>query len=227
MTDVFPRRNLPDDGKGHSAEPWGREVEKRIVGAESSLETLQQSFSGQNRNTASSLGDLATQASNLARQVQDLTGRVSYSTSNPSLSQQWTNQLLTPYTWGPSLSFTLSEPRVVSFQFIVNGTVYAGASATTTAAFAYLQGTLFVDGSEVSNSFKGAIGTNIGTQPNTNRASMYQGMLVARAIVSLGAGNHTFQGGFNQRNAEVIGGAGNAYVTAEAPALFVDVLQLG
>lgn len=227
MSDVFPRRNLPDDGKGHSAEPWGREVEKRIVGNESSLLSLQQSFQGQNRNTASSLGDLATQASNLARQVQDLAGRVSYSVSNPSLSQQWNTPTSTPYAWGPAVSFTLTEPRVVAVQSIVNGTVYTAATATTTAAFAFLQGALFVDGSVVTDGARGQMGTNVGSAPNTNRTSTYDGVIISRTLVTLGTGAHTVQGGFNQRNAEVIGGTGTAYVIAAAPAVFVDVLQLG
>lgn len=54
--DVFPRRNLPV-----ASEQWGREVERRILGAEASLERLNQSVSGMNRNIASSLQLLADQ----------------------------------------------------------------------------------------------------------------------------------------------------------------------
>lgn len=227
MSDVFPRRNLPDDGKGHSAEPWGREVEKRIVDNEGSLLSLQQSFQGQNRNTASSLGDLATQASNLARQVQDLTGRVGYATSNSALSQQWTTSTTTPYAWGPSLSFTLTESRVVSVQSIVNGLVYTAATSASTASFAYFQGTLFVNGSVITDGARGEMGTNVGVAPNTNRTSTYNGVILTRTLVTLGAGTHTIQGGFASRDVTVSGGTGTAYVTASAPSLFVDVLQLG
>lgn len=56
MADVFPRRNLPPQ-----AEQWGREVESRVVSAESDIGAIQQALSGQNRNTASSLSVLARQ----------------------------------------------------------------------------------------------------------------------------------------------------------------------
>lgn len=56
MADVFPRRNLPGD-----AEQWGREVEKRVAAVDSTLESVQQSVQGQNRNTASSLSVIAAQ----------------------------------------------------------------------------------------------------------------------------------------------------------------------
>lgn len=54
--DVFPRRNLPD-----GAEPWGRAHDDRVLGLERDVQSLGQSLSGQNRNTASSLASLADQ----------------------------------------------------------------------------------------------------------------------------------------------------------------------
>lgn len=54
--DVFPRRNLPD-----GAEQWGRAHDDRVLGLERDVQSLGQSLSGQNRNTASSLASLADQ----------------------------------------------------------------------------------------------------------------------------------------------------------------------
>lgn len=56
MPDIYPRRNLPGD-----ADVWGRTVEVRQDSTEMSVEMLQQSVQGQNRNTASSLQVLAGQ----------------------------------------------------------------------------------------------------------------------------------------------------------------------
>lgn len=60
MPDVFPRRNLSAD-----AEPWGREVEKRIVDMEGVASAAKSGVAGQNRTTASTLGDLTRQLQRL------------------------------------------------------------------------------------------------------------------------------------------------------------------
>lgn len=64
MTDVFPPRNLPPE-----AEEWGREVETRIYLAENSSLSSGQSISGLNRNTSTTLQDLASQVQELEVQV--------------------------------------------------------------------------------------------------------------------------------------------------------------
>lgn len=61
MTDVFPPWNAPD-----LMVPWSRAVQDRIVAAEEQISVLQQSVSGQNRNSASSLGSLADQIRNIS-----------------------------------------------------------------------------------------------------------------------------------------------------------------
>ena len=61
MTDVFPPWNAPD-----LMVPWSRAVQDRIVAAEGQISVLQQSVSGQNRNSASSLGSLADQIRNIS-----------------------------------------------------------------------------------------------------------------------------------------------------------------
>lgn len=61
MTDVFPPWNAPD-----LMVPWSRAVQGRIVAAEEQISVLQQSVSGQNRNSASSLGSLADQIRNIS-----------------------------------------------------------------------------------------------------------------------------------------------------------------
>lgn len=60
MTDVFPRRNLSSD-----SEPWGREVESRIVTLEGIAGAAKSGISGQNRTTAATLGDLSRQLARL------------------------------------------------------------------------------------------------------------------------------------------------------------------
>lgn len=213
MTDVFPRRNLPED-----AEQWGRAHDDRVVSLEKQIEALGQSLSGQNRNSASSIQTLATQ-------VKDLVGRVAYNTSSTD-SQTWTTPSVTPFTFGPTLSFTLTDSRVVSLQSIVSGTVYTLATNASTSAFAYLKGAIFLNGSLIPSA-SGEMGTNVGILPNTGRASTYSGTLSSRALIALNAGTYTIQGGFTERNAQVSGSpaSGNAYVSAANPFVFVDVLQ--
>lgn len=212
MTDVFPRRNLPIE-----AEPWGRAHDERVIALEDGVTRLGQSLSGQNRNSASSIQTLADQ-------VKDLVGRVSYNTSSAD-SQTWTTPS-GPYTWGPGLSFTLTEPRVVSLEFSVSGMVYTLASNATSSAVAHLKGAIFLNGSMIPGA-QGEMGTNVGVLPNTGRASTYSGTLTARSLVSLTAGTYTVQGGFSTRNAELNGSppSGSVTVSATSPFIFVDVLQ--
>lgn len=63
MPDIFPRRNLPND-----AEQWGRAHDERVLSVEGQIETIRQSLSGQNRNTASSLESLANQLRSIEAQ---------------------------------------------------------------------------------------------------------------------------------------------------------------
>ena len=67
MTDVFPPWNAPD-----LMVPWSRAVQDRIVAAEEQISVLQQSVSGQNRNSASSLGSLADQIRNISAVQADI-----------------------------------------------------------------------------------------------------------------------------------------------------------
>lgn len=65
--DVFPRRDLPFE-----AEPWGREVEERVIGLENAVLSSDQSITGENRTSAASLGVLARQLSTLSVVVEDV-----------------------------------------------------------------------------------------------------------------------------------------------------------
>lgn len=215
MVDIFPRRNLPP-----LAEPWGREVEKRSNDHELQIESLGQGLSGQNRNTASSLAVIAQQIEDIQTTQADLSGRVSYSTSS-SESQSWTSTQPNNQPWGPTLSFTLNEARVVSLQFTLAGTVVVTTSSgTATSGYAHLRPMLFLNG--------GSVGP---TQPWLH-ADLYgagtslTAPVEARALVDLPAGDHTLQGGFARR--QLITNQGVplfGIVGADNPGLIVDVLQ--
>lgn len=214
--DVFPPMNLPDDGKGQSAVPWGRAVQDRVVTVEGRVEALSQALGGQNRSNASSI-------QNLAQQISDLSGRVGYSTDS-TLTQTWTSDQPTDSPWGPVLNFDLTEPRVISIQFSVLGRVLTVAQSTSSAAFATLRAMIFVNGSGVGGS-RGEIATNVGIAPTSYRASDLTNTLVSRVLVSLPAGSHVIQGGFAARYANTIGSPASAQITASNPAIFLDVLQ--
>lgn len=209
MVDVFPRRNLPP-----LAEQWGREVENRVVSSEGSIESLQQSLSGQNRNTASSL-------SVLARQVSDLLGRVSHSLSS-SDSQSWTSSQPNNQPWGPVLDFTLTEARTVSVTFMVEGQARISALGGVASGSSRIAPTLFVNGSRVGPTQPGVIVDLPGT---TGASTDISAPLQARALLTLPAGLHSLQGGFQFRTVTATSGTAVGLTASRGPQLYVDVLQ--
>lgn len=209
MTDVFPRRNLPDE-----AEPWGREHDKRVIALETGLDSLQKGLQGQNRNTASSLASLGDQ-------IRDLTGRVSYSNTSTD-SQSWTTTQANNQPWGPSLSFTLTESRTVSLTFVVAGTARIAALGGVASGYSSLVPTLFLDGSII-----GPVqpGLNV-VLPGTSGASAELGAPIqGRVLATLPSGTHIFQGGFQFRQIVVTSGSGTGIISAANPQLYVEVLQ--
>lgn len=76
-TDVFPRRNLPDE-----AEEWGRKVEERIVALEGVGQVLGGKAQGVNRTQASSLQDLAQQLARLDALRKSIPRSAAITTSN-------------------------------------------------------------------------------------------------------------------------------------------------
>lgn len=219
MTDVFPRRDLP--GK---ADVWGREVEVRTQENETSIDILKQSVQGQNRSTASSLSVLASSIRTLEDQVLDLSGRVSYSRGLVT-SQSWTSSVTTPFTWGPSISFTLDKPRVISCQTFLTLTVEARTDNATSATFVSSQGIIFADGSAVTGA-RGRLGVIAQIRPDPAGQYQYaESTVSSRSLISLPAGDHTIQGGFDWQNIAVVG-SGSGTITASNPNLFIDVLQI-
>ena len=212
MADQIPAFTLsPQDAA------WGRWVQNELV-------ELKRGKSRSDLDQIATNKGQGASVQALSEQVGDLRGRVGYAADGTGTSQTWTTPQLTPYTWGPALTFSLSEPRVVSIQSLISGSVYALATSASSSAFAFLQSAIFVD-SGLASGARGQIGTNVGVLPNTGRSSMYEGVLVSRSILTLAAGTHVVQGGFVSRNAEVIGGAGAANVSASNPNIFVDILQ--
>lgn len=209
MTDVFPRRNLPDE-----AEPWGREHDKRVIALETGLDGLQKGLQGQNRNTASSLASLGDQ-------IRDLTGRVSYSNTSTD-SQSWATTQTNNQAWGPSLSFTLTESRTVSLTFVVAGTARIAALGGVASGYSSLVPALFLDGSII-----GPVqpGLNV-VLPGASGASAELGAPIqGRVLATLPAGTHTFQGGFQFRQVVITSGSGTGIISAANPQLYVEVLQ--
>lgn len=219
MADVFPRRDLPG-----TADVWGREVEKRTSSNELSLEMLGQAAQAQNRNTASSLSLLAASIQTLESQVLDLSGRVSYSASNTT-TQSWTSSVTTPFAWGPSISFTLDSPRVISCQTFLTMSVEARTNNATSATFVSSQGIIFANGSAVTGA-RGRLGVIAQVRPDPAGQYQYaESTVSSRSLISLPAGTHTIQGGFDWHNINVVG-SGSGTITASNPNLFIDVLQI-
>lgn len=219
MTDVFPRRNLPGD-----SDVWGRGVETRVIGVEGAVESLGQLVQGQNRNTASSLEVLAGQIRALSGQVQDLGGRLAYSVDGTGTTQTWTSLQPNDQPFGPSVTFTLNEARVVSIQFSVNVTVEAKANDVSSYVATGARGMVFVDSAGVGGS-RGEVGVSVNIMPAPPvRVSYLTSTIICQSLVTLAAGSHTVRGGFNYRNVQIVG-SGSGEITASDPNVFVDVLQ--
>lgn len=218
MVDIFPRRNLPP-----LAEQWGREVENRIVSSETGIETLQQGLSGQNRNTASSLAVIAQQIQSIQDAQADLLGRVSYYHSG-SDTGSWTTTQANNQAFGPTLSFTLSEPRTVTLSFLISGTARIASLGGAGSGYSAITPTLFLNGSRVGANQPGL--TVVLPGGTAVRSSEVSAPLQARTTVSLSAGTHDFRGGFQFRQVVQTSGSGViGFVSTQDPQLYVDVAQ--
>lgn len=216
MGDVFPPRDLPG-----RAEDWGRKVEKRIEDGETATNVLRGSLDGLNRNTASSLQVLGGQ-------VRDLGGRETYSAFDAAASNGWnTTSQPANAPFGPSITVTLTEPRVVSIVYIVNTTTIADCRTTNTDTFSRIRSAIFVDGSPAAStqSINMAQARTWTGLPPGPFSAIYTA-LQERAVVNLLPGTYVFQGGFAERTISLGGSPSNvASGSCSAPSLFVDVLQ--
>lgn len=216
MGDVFPPRDLPG-----RAEDWGRKVEKRIEDGETATNVLRGSLDGLNRNTASSLQVLGGQ-------VRDLGGRETYSAFDASASNGWnTTSQPANAPFGPSITVTLTEPRVVSIVYIVNITAIADCRVANTYTSSRMRTAIFVDGiaADSTKSLGLAYARTLTGLTQAPFSSLYTA-LQERAVVNLSPGTYLFQGGFAERTIELGGGPSNvASGSCSAPSLFVDVLQ--
>ena len=110
-TDVFPQRNLPGP-----AEPWGREVEKRINELKTSYKITEQELQGLNRA-------LASQFSNLSRQIDRMVETTVLTTSTQSFSN-----VVGP-VWGTE--WTASKPSWATQALVASTTIsYVSGSMT-------------------------------------------------------------------------------------------------
>lgn len=223
--DVFPPRNLPP-----LADPWGRAHDNRVRQLERTMETLQQLLQGQNRNSAATSATIGEQLGTLFNQIEDLRGRVSYSETDPALSQTWTSSQPDNEPWGPSLTFTLDMPRVVSVEFSVSGLANGGAWNKQTTTTVRALGAVFVN-DEIAQGPAGQVYVNLESNPEERdfRTGQAQNLISASALVSLPAGTHTVRGGFAFRHVWVFSGPvtaeGYGVIVVSNPTISVNVLQ--
>lgn len=157
--------------------------------------------------------------------LRDLVGRVGYAVDGTGTTATWAALQPNNTPWGPTLSITLEETRVVSIQFALRGEAYGAATATTTNVIVAMRGMLFVNDAGVGGA-RGEVGVSIPSGTYSAFRSDYSiGTLICRALVTLPPGTHIVQGGFAFRNVEILGGSGNGTLTASDPNIFVDVLQ--
>lgn len=194
MPDIYPRRNLPGD-----ADVWGRTVEVRQDSTEMSVEMLQQSVQGQNRNTASSLQVLAGQI----KAVQDAQAAIIVTQAQIQAAQAdivATTNFLSTQTVASSKS-TLSQYTGTTSSLVwegFDGTYDAAVSVTTGAA-----GQLLIQGSAtlLSSNTTSILGIEVVGQIGPSYPGPYSTYVstlsaassgVTRAVVFTGSANTTY-----------------------------------
>lgn len=115
MTDIFPKADLPGP-----AQPWAREVEKRIYQGENGVVSSDQSILGLNRNTASTLENLAEQVRELNTQVERVQGLYDALPIAYQRTETFLNFGLSSSSWNSIGSITFVPPR--SGRFVVSAT---------------------------------------------------------------------------------------------------------
>lgn len=100
--DIFPPPNLSD-----LATPWARAHDSRVLKAEESLQALQESVAGQNRNTASSLQEISRLLEGLRKTVDLIPISKTVSARNSSFTP---TAALTDPDWTPVCSASIGVP---------------------------------------------------------------------------------------------------------------------
>lgn len=195
--------------------PWGFQVNDRLEGVESSVDRLGDNWNMNSKAIAASLDALS-------RQVRDLRGRVSYVASDTKF-ESWTVTQPENVTWGPTLTFTITETRFLSLWFSVDAHVSVNASdPNSVSGFVTMKPALFLDGAPV-----GPPQGNLMVALSPYGAEL-SAPLAARAVLPFPSGTHTLQGGFAWRQVKKTSGTGSLFggMDAKNPSLIVDVLQI-
>ena len=208
---VFPYPNDLPPG----SQAFARETIKRIETLESNRDSAGSDQNATNKGLAASL-------QSLSEQVRDLVGRISYQATDNSYSS-W-NATTGLVQVGPTLTFTLTEARVVSITFMANFRAYSqtyNAGTYTTLAST----TIVIDGSAAGGVSKGSAISQSASNAGGLANNFVQGSN-ARVLVALPAGTHTVRGALNSATLTYSGsGTGAGSVEIADPAVYVDVMQ--
>lgn len=169
------------------------------------------------------------------RVLADLAGRLSYFTRDPDAFQLWERTeggddqtFLTEIAFGPILEFTLREQRLVRVVTTVGlATSFTSYDANRSGS-AGIQSTSIVDG--VFGAYADetdSVWSDVPLGPPVIRIDSSTKRGRVEQYLDLQAGTHTVQVGISpvQVNPYGSGAAWNARITADAPAIAVDVLQ--
>lgn len=127
MTDIFPRADLPGP-----AQPWVREVEKRIYQGENGVSSSDQSILGLNRNTASTLETLADQVRELDTQVTRVQELYDALPTANQRTETFLNFGLSSSSWNNIGSITFVPPKrgIFTVSAIASGQLVSGSTST-------------------------------------------------------------------------------------------------
>lgn len=217
--------NIPDP---RDAPPGTLPTFRGIKSAIEELERAQKSNGSAqgatDKGQAATLQGLSQQIATLAAQQNDLNGRLSYSATNNDTGSWSSNVSSTNYDFGPTITFTLDQPRVVSvtFQCVALNSAYAGASGSTVTV--NLNGRVKINGVQQSSSSISTVSTGA-TYSGGVQANQVDGTIISRWVGNLPAGTHTARGNFSNLYIGMSGSFTTAFLGVNSPFLFVDVMQ--
>jgi len=219
---------IPDAALGGPADqPWKRYVDGGLESLELALNRLASDSSASGKGLAATADGLARQISVLAQQTADLVGRASYQKSSTD-TISWSSSVTGSSPFGPELTVTLNESRVISVSFFTS----ADASASVVGGGTmYLWGStgVAIDGVAVSEDLgaRGYILVSAASNAGASANNRFIIPITARFLVVLPAGAHTLRGLVYGRTSTYSGtGSGFGSIDLREPALFADVLQL-
>ena len=218
--DVIPKNNLPEP-----SQPWGRDIERRVTDLTTDADRTKLENLNNNKQLNASINQLNGTIGLIQGNVDDLSGRSSYSVGDAA-SVSWNTTQAANLAYGNSLTLDFDKPRVALITFILSSelSIYTGSGSSGNST---LRVSATLDGTDINSLIPGPfIGVNAATITGSNIGTTNTSNTVATGLLNVSAGTHTFRGLIRERTITASGtGFGGIFVSGSQ--LMVQIFQLG